>query len=160
MANEISEGRLHAQPEQDWRVHGIRVVRSEEKSHDTPVTLGMNRQVAVSGRRTQSEHLWAGTNTIEPGASTGPHHHGPLESIIFVVQGHALMRWGSHLEWITEAHSGDFLLVPPYVPHQELNGSKTEILHCVLVRSGPEDTVVNLELIDVTDTPEWIDTTR
>ncbi|RZU41674.1 cupin domain-containing protein [Edaphobacter modestus] len=140
----------------DWRVDGIRVVRSGESSCDTPPTLGMNREVAISGSRTGSTHLWAGTNRIEAGAATGPHHHGALESIIYVVRGEALMRWGERLEWITKAGPGDFLLVPPYVPHQELNASATEELHCVLVRSGREEVVINLEDVEAVDEPEWI----
>jgi uncharacterized RmlC-like cupin family protein len=141
--------------EQDWRTHGIRVVHADQRSCDTPETLGMNREVAVSGSRTQSSALWAGTNRIKRGAATGPHHHGPLESIIYIVRGYALMRWGNRLEWITKAGPGDFLLVPPYLPHQELNASTTEELHCVLVRSGTEEIVVNLNLEPVIE-PEWI----
>ncbi len=82
----------------DWRTKGIRVVTSSQKSGDTPETLGMNREVAISASRTGSSHLWAGTNRIEPGASTGPHHHGALESIIYVVRENALMRWANRLE--------------------------------------------------------------
>jgi uncharacterized RmlC-like cupin family protein/SAM-dependent methyltransferase len=139
----------------DWRSHGIRVVRAAERSSDTPDTLGMNREVAISGSRIGSSKLWAGTNRIEPGAQTGPHHHGELQSVIYVVRGDALMRWGDHLEWITKAGPGDFLHVPPRVPHQELNASDSEELHCVLVRSGPEEVVVNLELEPVAE-PEWV----
>lgn len=140
----------------DWRTNGIRVIHADQKSCDTPETLGMNREVAISGSRTGSSHLWAGTNRIEPGASTGPHHHGALESIIYVVHGEANMRWGDRLEWITRASAGDFLLVPPFVPHQELNASATEELHCVLVRSQPEEVVINLDDLDIVDTPEWV----
>ena len=140
----------------DWRTHGIRVVRSSEKSCDTPETLGMNREVAISGSRTGSTHLWAGTNRVEPGASTGPHHHGALESIIYIVRGQALMRWGNRLEWITKAGPGDFLLVPPYVPHQELNASSTEELHCVLVRSATEEVVINLDHLNIVENPDWV----
>ena len=92
----------------DWRTSGIRVVRADQKSHDTPETLGMNREVAISASRTGSTKLWAGTNRIEPGSATGPHHHGPLESVIFVIRGEALMRWGERLEYITKAGPGDF----------------------------------------------------
>ncbi|MDE1176714.1 MAG: cupin domain-containing protein [Edaphobacter sp.] len=140
----------------DWRTKGIRVVKAEARSCDTPETLGMNREVAISGSRTGSSHLWAGTNRIEPGASTGPHHHGALESIIYVVRGEALMRWGDRLEFITKAGPGDFMMVPPYVPHQELNASATEELHCVLVRSATEEVVINLDGLDVVDEPEWV----
>lgn len=153
----MEEKMLHAEEfTKDWRTNGIRVIHADQKSCDTPETLGMNREVAISGSRTGSSHLWAGTNRIEPGASTGPHHHGALESIIYVVHGEANMRWGDRLEWITRASAGDFLLVPPFVPHQELNASATEELHCVLVRSQPEEVVINLDDLDIVDTPEWV----
>ena len=140
----------------DWRTKGIRIVHASDKSCDTPDTLGMNREVAISGSRSGSTHLWAGTNRIEPGAKTGPHHHGALESIIYVVHGEALMRWGDRLEFITKAGPGDFMLVPPYVPHQEMNASATEELHCVLVRSATEEVVINLDHLDIVDEPQWV----
>lgn len=138
-----------------WRRNGIRRVLSKERSGETPETEGMGRLVAISGRRTGSTRLWAGTNLIKPGAKTGPHHHGELESIIYIVRGHALMRWGDRLEFITGAGPGDFFQVPPFVPHQELNASDTEELHCVLVRSGTEELVVNIT-VDAVAEPEWI----
>ncbi|MFC0409559.1 cupin domain-containing protein [Roseomonas elaeocarpi] len=140
----------------DWRNEGIKVVRAGARSCDTPETLGMNREVALSGGRTGSTKLWAGTNLLKPGHPTGPHHHGALESVIYVVHGHAIMRWGDRLEFITEARAGDFLQVPPFMPHQELNGSDTEDLHCVLVRSGTEEVIVNLDDLDIEPNPEWI----
>jgi uncharacterized RmlC-like cupin family protein len=138
-----------------WRHNGIRRVLTGERSGDTPETLGMGRMVAISGSRTGSTRLWAGTNLIKPGSKTGPHHHGELESIIFIVRGHALMRWGDRLEFIIKAGPGDFFQVPPYVPHQELNASDTEELHCVLVRSGTEEVVINIE-VDAVAEPEWV----
>ena len=138
-----------------WRENGIRRVLSAERSGDTPETEGMGRMVAISGSRTGSSHLWAGTNLIKPGARTGPHHHGALESIIYIVRGNALMRWGDRLEFITKAGPGDFFQVPPYVPHQEINASDTEDLHCVLVRSGTEEVVINIE-VDAVAEPEWV----
>ncbi|SMO96660.1 cupin domain-containing protein [Paracoccus laeviglucosivorans] len=140
----------------NWKTEGIRVIAPRGRDKDTPETQGMNRQVAISGRRTGSSALWAGTNHIRPGEITGAHHHGPLESIIFVISGTALMRWGERLEFITKAEAGSFLLVPPYMPHQELNASDTEDLHCALVRSGTEEIVVNLPDLDAVDDPEWM----
>jgi uncharacterized RmlC-like cupin family protein len=140
----------------DWRSRGIRRIRAAERSSDTPETMGMNREVAISGARTGSVALWAGTNRIMPNSMTGPHHHGPLESVIYVISGVAHMRWGDRLEFITEAKAGDFFLVPPYVPHQEINASSTEVLHCALVRSGTEEVVVNLPDLVPVETPEWI----
>ncbi len=140
----------------DWRTAGIKRVRASDKSGDTPETLGMNREVAISGARNGSVALWAGTNRIEPSSRTGAHHHGPLESVIYIISGTAHMRWGDRLEFITEARAGDFFLVPPYVPHQEINASASEVLHCALVRSGTEEVVVNLPDLVPVEQPEWI----
>ena len=103
--------------------------------------------------------LWAGTVRIEPDARTGAHHHGALESVIYVVSGRARMRWGEHLEFFAEAGPGDFIFVPPFVPHQESNASPVEPLRCVLVRSDQEAVVVNLDIDDGGRSVEvrWVD---
>ena len=70
------------------------------------------------------------------------------------------MRWGERLEFTAEAGPGDFILVPPYVPHQEMNASPDEVLACVLVRSGQEPIVVNCDDLDVEPLPQsvsWVD---
>ena len=70
------------------------------------------------------------------------------------------MRWGSRLEFIAEAGPGDFIHVPPFVPHQEINASSDETLSCVLVRSGQDPVVVNLDDIEIESSPqsiEWVD---
>jgi uncharacterized RmlC-like cupin family protein len=139
----------------DWKTNGVKVVKAAAQGRDTPDTKGMNRQVAISGGRNGSQALWAGTNHIKPGVITGAHHHGHLESVIYIISGHAIMRWGDRLEFIAKAGPGDFLLVPAWMPHQELNASQTEDLHCALVRSGTEELVVNLDL-DPVENPEWI----
>ncbi len=69
---------------------------------------------------------------------TGPHHHGPVESVIYVVSGRARMRWGERLEYLAEAGLGGFIYVPPYVPHQEINAAPSAPLSCVVVRSGQD----------------------
>jgi uncharacterized RmlC-like cupin family protein len=143
----------------NWRQHGVRVVRSSELDSNTPQSPGMNRAAAITHARTGAEKLWAGTVTIHANAKTGAHHHGDLESVIYVVKGKARMRWGDKLEFAAEAGPGDFIYVPPYVPHQEINASTSEPLECVLVRSGQEPVVVNLD-IAAAEPPEeirWID---
>ena len=69
------------------------------------------------------------------------------------------MRWGEHLEFVAEAGPGDFIYVPPYVPHQEINASATEPLTCVVVRNDQEPIVVNLaiEAAAVPEEVKWID---
>ena len=129
-----------------WRHHGVRVVHASELDTNTPQTPGMNRAAAITHARAGAEKLWAGTVVIHPKAKTGAHHHGPVESVIYVVSGNARMRWGDKLEFIAEAGPGDFIYVPPYVPHQEINASDNEPLSCVLCRSGQEPVVVNLDI--------------
>ncbi|MDT0351422.1 cupin domain-containing protein [Pseudonocardia charpentierae] len=143
----------------DWRTDGVRAIPADALDPNTPQTPGMQRAVAVSGERVGAQGLWAGTVTILPGARTGAHHHGPLESVIYVVSGLARMRWGERLEYTAEVGPGGFVFVPPYVPHQEINALDDERLECVLTRSGQEAVVVNLEL-DAVSEPErvpWID---
>ena len=144
----------------DWRLTGIRVVHADELDVNTPQTPGMNRAAAINAARAGAENLWAGTAVIHPGAQTGAHHHGHLESVIYVLTGRARMRWGERLEFTAEAGPGDFIYVAPWAPHQEINASPDEPLSCVVVRSGQDPVVVNLELPDVDAQPEevrWVD---
>jgi uncharacterized RmlC-like cupin family protein len=143
----------------DWRLHGVRIVKASELDLNTPQTPGMTRAAAIDFARAGATKLWAGTVSVQPNAKTGAHHHGHLESIIYVVRGRARMRWGERLEYVAEADAGDFIYVPPYVPHQEINARTDEPLECVLVRSDQEPVVVNLD-IEPAETPEevrWID---
>ena len=130
----------------DWKKHGIRIVRSGELSDDTAQTPGMTRAEAISRARVGAQKLWAGTVVVHPNAKTGPHHHGELETVIYVVRGRARFRWGEQLEFVDEAGPGDFIFVPPYVPHQELNARQDQPVDAVIVRSGQEPIVVNLDI--------------
>jgi len=142
-----------------WRDRGVRIVKGTELDPNTAQTPGMSRAAAINRARAGAEKIWAGTVTIHANAKTGPHHHGDLESVIYVVRGRARMRWGEKLEYMAEAGPGDFIYVPPFVPHQEINASREEELSCVVVRSGQEPVVVNLD-IAAAEPPEevrWID---
>lgn len=132
--------------EKNWRDHGVKIIPGAQLDLNTPQTPGMTRAAAITNARAGAHKLWAGTVTIHPDAKTGPHHHGELESVIYVVSGRARMRWGESLEYFAEARAGDFIFVPPFVPHQEINASLDEPLLCVLVRSGQEPIVVNLDI--------------
>jgi uncharacterized RmlC-like cupin family protein len=134
----------------DWGAHGVKIVRAGELDPNTPQTPGMSRAAAITHARTGATKLWAGTVTVQPGAKTGPHHHGELETVLYVVRGRARMRWGERLEYADEAGPGDFIYVPPYVPHQEINANPAEVCEAVVVRSGQDPIVVNLAL----ETPE------
>ena len=150
---------LHPPGAGDWKHHGVKVIPGDSLDPNTPQTPGMSRAAAIDRARAGAEKIWAGTVTIHANAKTGAHHHGDLESIIYVVKGRARMRWGERLEYMAEAGPGDFIFVPPYVPHQEINASRAETLECVVIRSGQEPVVVNLE-IEMVEAPEevrWTD---
>src|ERR1700716_3843201 len=140
--------------ESKWKHRGVRVVHANQLDITTAQTPGMNRAAAITNARAGAEKLWAGTVVIHPKAKTGAHHHGPVDSVIYVVSGRARMKWGERLEFIAEAGPGDFIYVPPLWPHQEINGGDTEPLSCVLCRSGQEPVVVNLDLPNVEPNPE------
>lgn len=143
-----------------WKHDGVRVIPGDRLDDNTAQTPGMYRQAAINAARVGAQKIWAGTVTIAPNAKTGAHHHGALESVIYVVRGRARMRWGEKLEYVAEAGPGDFIFVPPYVPHQEINADPGEPLECVLVRSDNEAVVVNLPEIEPVEAPEavaWVD---
>jgi uncharacterized RmlC-like cupin family protein len=145
--------------EKDYRLHGVRIVHADELDPNTPQTPGMTRAAAINAARAGAEKLWAGTVFINPNAKTGAHHHGHVESVIYVVEGRARMRWGDRLEFMADAGPGDFIYIPPYVPHQEINANDAP-LSCVVVRSDQEAVVINLDLPDVEADPEevhWVD---
>ncbi|MCX4092885.1 cupin domain-containing protein [Nocardia sp. alder85J] len=144
----------------DWRRHGVQVVPGDRLDPNTAQTPGMHREAAISAAMVGARQIWAGTVAIDPGARTGAHHHGSLESVIFVVAGRARMRWGERLEYVAEAGPGDFIYVPPFVPHQEINAEDDHTLRCVVVRSDQEPIVVNLDIPEVEADPQpvpWID---
>ena len=144
----------------DWKTNGVRVIASGQLDDNTPQTPGMYRQAAIDKARVGAQKLWAGTVSIAADAKTGVHHHGELESVIYVLSGRARMRWGEKLEYVAEAGPGDFIFVPPFVPHQEINAEPNETLECILMRSGNEAVVVNIEGVEPVEKPEevyWID---
>jgi uncharacterized RmlC-like cupin family protein len=130
----------------DWEHNGVKIVPANTLDSNTPQTAGMTRAAAITHARTGASKLWAGTVVVQPDARTGPHHHGELETVLYIVRGKARMRWGDRLEFSGEASPGDFIYVPPYVPHQEINALPDEPCEAVVVRSGQEPIVVNLDL--------------
>ena len=124
-----------AQQKANWRDNGVRIVHSNQLDMNTPQTPGTTRAAAINRAMAGASKLWAGTVSVHPNAKTAPHHHGELESIIYVISGRARMRWGERLEFVADAGAGDFIYVPPFVPHQEINALTNEPLMCVVVRS-------------------------
>jgi uncharacterized RmlC-like cupin family protein len=122
----------------------VRVVKPLQFDDDTAQTTGMRRLAAISHRLVGSESLWAGVMLAEPNTTSSVHHHGILETVVYVLSGKSKVRWGSRLEHEVDLEAGDFLLIPPYMPHQEINPSPDQPTEWVVVRSGGEAVVVKL----------------
>jgi uncharacterized RmlC-like cupin family protein len=155
----MSEDHTHDETHERWKHDGVQVIKGDQLDNNTPQTPGMHREAAINRARVGAQKIWAGTVAIQPNAKTGAHHHGALESVIYVLKGRARMRWGEQLEYVAEAGPGDFIYIPPYVPHQEINALADQALECVLVRSDQEAVVVNLDIAAV-ERPEeihWVD---
>src|SRR3984885_12683430 len=137
----------------DWEINGIKIIRADNLDPNTPQTPGMTRAAAITHASAGAEKLWAGTVVVEPSARTAAHHHGALETVLYIVKGRARFRWGNHLEFSEEAGPGDFIFVPPWVPHQEMNAGDDEPVEAVVVRSGQEPVVVNLDIAEANTFP-------
>jgi uncharacterized RmlC-like cupin family protein len=114
-------------------------------SSDTTQTPGMRRLEAISGRTVGSEKLWMGETHVSPDTASGDHHHGEAETAIYVVSGHPVFVFADgEREVHIETGPGEYVFVPPYVPHREENPSGDEEAVVVIARSTQEAIVVNL----------------
>jgi len=123
----------------------IRVVHRDERDAGTAQTAGMTRLAGISAATCGSSGVWMGEVTADAGFRSGAHHHGDVESAIYVISGTIRMRWGEHLAHSVEASAGDFIFVPANTVHQEINISN-ERLVAILARGGQENIVVNVEI--------------
>ena len=124
----------------------IRVVRPHERDKGTAQTSGMQREAGVAASTVGAQKLWVGYGTMAPGMKSGAHHHGPVESGIYVISGRARIRFGPHLEQTVDAGPGDFIYVPPEAIHQEINLNADAPIETIVARDGQENIVVNVEL--------------
>jgi uncharacterized RmlC-like cupin family protein len=125
----------------------LRLIRADSLSGDTAQTGGMIRTAAISGALVGAQALWMGRTVVLPGASSGDHHHGDSETAIYVVSGHPVFVFrdpdsGSVVRLETEP--GDYVWVPPHVPHREENPSPDTEAVVVIARSTQEAVVVNV----------------
>ncbi len=135
----------HEAAEQKNPIAHVRVMKPAQFDSNTVQTPGMQRVAAVSRQLAGSEGLWAGVTVVDPHIASGKHHHGELETVIYVVAGRGKIRWWVEgNEYEEEVEPGDFIYVPPFVPHQEINPSDTPS-QWVIVRNSQEPVVVNLE---------------
>ena len=124
----------------------LRVVRPQERDRGTAQTPGMQREAGVAGSTVGAQKLWLGHVTMAPGVKSGAHHHGPVESAIYILSGRARFRYGARLEQAVEAGPGDFVFVPPEAVHQEINLDENAPIEMIVARDGQENIVVNVDL--------------
>jgi uncharacterized RmlC-like cupin family protein len=113
-------------------------------------TAAAHRYSGVAVENTEVEGLWFGRVHTGAGESSGAHHHGEAETGGYVLQGRAFIRTGPRYEEVVYLEPGDFVYVPPFVPHIEGNASRTQELIWLTTRT-PDNIVVNLENEDVAD---------
>jgi uncharacterized RmlC-like cupin family protein len=120
-------------------------IRGKGLSSDTAQTSGMTRLEAISGKSAGSEKVWMGQTHVAPGTNSGDHHHGEAETAIYVVSGTPAFVFARGNEEVRlQTEPGDYIFVPPYVPHREENPGQEEAV-VIIARSSQEGIVVNLD---------------
>jgi uncharacterized RmlC-like cupin family protein len=142
----------HDHDEDDWHA-ALRHIRGGELTGQTNQTTGMTRREAVSGKTVGSTKVWMGQTHVAPQTNSGDHHHGEAETAIYVVSGNPVFVFAEGEKEIRlETEPGDYVFVPPYVPHREENPGAEEAV-VVIARSSQEGVVVNLPSL-------WADVAR
>jgi uncharacterized RmlC-like cupin family protein len=122
----------------------IRIVSPTAFDRGTAQTPGSVRLAAIAPQLGIQSALWGGLFEVKPGGRTGIHHHGEQQTIAYVLSGICEVRWGVKGEYAARAQAGDFIHVPAFLPHMEINPSDSEPFRWVVVRSTPTPIVVNL----------------
>jgi uncharacterized RmlC-like cupin family protein len=117
-------------------------------SSETAQSTGMERYEALSGKSVGAENLWMGQTHVAPATASANHHHGVSETGIYVVSGHPEFVFLDEEDGGTERRivtsPGDYIYVPPWVPHREENADPEEEAVVVIARTTQEAIVVNL----------------
>jgi uncharacterized RmlC-like cupin family protein len=120
------------------------IVSPDKFDCGTAQTPGSERRAAVAPALGIASSIWGGVFEVEPGARTGIHHHGEQDTVAYVLSGICEVRWGETGEFAARAQAGDFIHVPVFLPHMEINPSQREPFRWVVVRSTATPIVVNL----------------
>lgn len=124
------------------------VTRRGHEFEGTAQSGGAKRVSGVSIQHTPATKIWFGKVSNEPGYRSLPHHHGEAETGGYVLAGHGRIYFGENYSQYVDMSEGDFVFVPPFMPHVEVNMSLTEELVWLTTRT-PDNIVINLD--DVSD---------
>jgi uncharacterized RmlC-like cupin family protein len=123
----------------------VQHVRARDVSSDTAQTAGMQRFAALSGSSVGAEKIWMGETHVSPETMSDNHHHGESETAIFVRSGNPEFVFHDGRGEVRIATApGDYVFVPPFVPHREENPDPNRPAVVVIARSTQEAIVVNL----------------
>ncbi|OBI20004.1 cupin domain-containing protein [Mycobacterium sp. E2497] len=124
------------------RVHHI---KASDISSDTAQSDGLRRFAALSGTSVGAEKLWMGETHAMPSTVSSNHHHGDSETAIYVRSGHPEFVFHDGTGEVRISTSpGDYVFIPPNLPHREENPDPTSPAEVVIARSTQEAVVVNL----------------
>ena len=148
--------------ERRWQHDGVRVIGADRLDPNTAQTPGMDRKAAINFARVGAQKLWAGTVHIHPDAKTGAHHHGPLESVIYVVKGRARMRWGERSNTPPRPARATSSTCRPACRTRRSTPAATRRSSACWCRSDGEAVAVNLDIepVEKPETVRWIDPTH
>ncbi len=116
-----------------YTVRAIRPDRATDTLQRLPYFIG------VSGRTVSATGLSMHLVVIPPGARAEPHIHLGYETGIYVLEGRVETRYGDGLTQSVVSEAGDFLFVPPGVPHAAINLSATEPARAIVARNDPAE---------------------
>ena len=135
----------HEQTHEQQMRNRVHHVKASDINADTAQTDGMRRFAALSGRSVGAEKLWMGETRVAPETVSANHHHGESETAIYVRSGHPEFVFHDGVDEVRIAtQPGDYIFVPPYLPHREENPDPQTPAEIVIARSTQEAIVVNL----------------
>jgi uncharacterized RmlC-like cupin family protein len=132
-------------PDVDARRKRVHHIKATELDSGTAQTEGLQRFAAISGKSVGAENVWMGETYIQPDSASGNHHHGDSETAIYVRSGNPEFVFHDGTQEIrVKTQPGDYIFVPPFVPHREENPDPTTPAEVVIARTSQEAIVVNL----------------
>ena len=93
----------------------------------------------ISAQSAGTKHLCMHLVIIPPGGKAVAHYHDGYETTIYIIKGCAETKYGTDLEQSSINAAGDFIFIPPNVPHQPINLSDTEEVIAVVARNDPNE---------------------
>ena len=95
--------------------------------------------LGASDRSAGAEGISMYKVVIPPGAAAEPHRHKSFETAIYLIKGRVETRFGPGLKGSVVNGPGDFVYIPPDLPHQPINVSDSEPAEAIVARNDPSE---------------------